>query len=70
MKNWLTLVLLALLAPALSGCAVIAATGTVVGAGIFVASAVVSTGVAVGKGVVNVGGALLGSSESSEKIEK
>ncbi len=41
-------------ASALSGCAVIAVTGAVVGVGVAATSAVVSTGVAVGKGAVSV----------------
>ncbi|HAT31969.1 MAG TPA: hypothetical protein DCW29_14270 [Janthinobacterium sp.] len=53
--------LLALLAPLLGACAVIAVTSTVVGAGVTVASTAVDATVAVGKGVVNVGGAVLGS---------
>jgi hypothetical protein len=65
---WLMVALLALLAPAVSGCAVVAVTAGVVGAGVTLASAAVSTGVAVGKGAVYVGGAVLGSGD--EKTEK
>lgn len=52
-------VLLALLA-AMSGCAVIAVTSTVVGAGVSVASTAAGAVVAVGKGAVNVGSAVVG----------
>lgn len=52
--------LLAALLPALGGCAVVAVTSTVVGAGISVASTAVDATVAVGKGVVRVGGAVVG----------
>ena len=41
-------------ASTLSGCAVIAVSGAVVGVGVAATSAVVSTGVAVGKGAVSV----------------
>ena len=51
------------LVPLVSGCAVVAVSAAVVGAGITVASTAVSAGVAVGKGVVNVGGAVLGSND-------
>jgi hypothetical protein len=53
--------LLALLLPALGGCAVVAVTGAVVGTGLAVASTAVSAGVAVGKGVVKVATAPFGS---------
>lgn len=52
--------LLAALLPALGGCAVVAVTSTVVGAGISVASTAVDATVAVGKGVVWVGGTVVG----------
>ncbi len=52
-----------LLLPALSGCAVVAVTGAVVGAGVTVASTAVDVGVAAGKGVVYVGKAALGSDD-------
>jgi hypothetical protein len=48
---------LALLLPAVGGCAVVAVTGAVVGAGVSVASSAVSAGVAVGKGVASVASA-------------
>lgn len=44
----------------LSGCAVIAVTSTVVGAGVSVASTAVDAVVVVGKGAVNAGGAVVG----------
>lgn len=52
--------LLAALLPALGGCAVVAVTSTVVGAGISVASTAVDATVAVGKGAVWVGGKVVG----------
>jgi uncharacterized protein YceK len=51
----------------LSGCAVVAVTGAVVGAGVTVASTAVDVGVAAGKGVVYVGKAALGSDDEDEK---
>jgi uncharacterized protein YceK len=51
----------------LSGCAVVAVTGAVVGAGVTVASTAVDVGVAAGKGVVYVGKAALGSDDDDEK---
>jgi len=57
----------ALLAPALSGCAVVAVTSAVVGAGVTVASTAVDVGVAAGKGVVYVGKAALGSDDGDKK---
>jgi len=53
-------VLAALALPALGGCAVVAVTSAVVGAGVTVASTAVDATVWVGKGVVNAGGAVLG----------
>lgn len=53
--------LLAALLPALGGCAVVAVTGAVVGAGVAVASTAVGAGVAVGKGAVSVATAPFGS---------
>ena len=54
--------LLAALLP-IGGCAVIAVTGAVVGAGVAVASTAVDVGVAVGKGVVKVAAAPFGSAK-------
>jgi uncharacterized protein YceK len=51
----------------LSGCAVVAVTGAVVGAGVAVASTAVDVGVAAGKGVVYVGKAALGSDDDEKK---
>lgn len=55
----LTVLALALL-PALGGCAVVAVTSAVVGAGVTVASTAVDATVWVGKGAVSAGGAVLG----------
>jgi uncharacterized protein YceK len=60
------LLLAAVLAP-LSGCAVVAVTGAVVGAGVTVASTAVSAGVAVGKGVVTVASAPFKSDEDKDR---
>jgi len=54
----------------LSGCAVVAVTGAVVGAGITVASTAVDVGVAAGKGVVYVGKAALGSDDDEDEKKK
>lgn len=54
----------------LSGCAVVAVTGAVVGAGVTVASTAVDVGVAAGKGVVYVGKAALGSDDDDDEEEK
>ncbi|GGY82720.1 hypothetical protein ACFFTM_06495 [Pseudoduganella plicata] len=51
----------------LSGCAVVAVTGAVVGAGVTVASTAVDVGVAAGKGVVYVGKAALGSDDDDDE---
>jgi uncharacterized protein YceK len=51
----------------LSGCAVVAVTGAVVGAGVTVASTAVDVGVAAGKGVVYVGKAAFGSDDDEKK---
>lgn len=62
------LLVVPLLATALlSGCAVVAVTGAVVGAGVAVASTAVDVGVAAGKGVVYVGKAALGSDDDEKK---
>ncbi len=61
-------VLVPVMSATMSGCAVVAVSAAVVGAGITVASTAVSAGVAVGKGVVHVGGAVLGSGD--EKTDK
>lgn len=53
---------LALLLP-LGGCAVVAVTGAVVGAGVSVVSTAADVAVATGKGVVHVGSAVLGSDD-------
>ncbi|MDC8757231.1 hypothetical protein [Janthinobacterium fluminis] len=55
--------LLAAVLPALGGCAVVAVTTTVAGAGVAVASTAVDATVAVGKGAVKVGGAVLGAAD-------
>ena len=47
----------------ISGCAVIAVTGAVVGAGVAVTGAAVGAGVALGKGVVSVATAPFGSAK-------
>lgn len=65
----LTLLLLAGSAM-LSGCAVVAVTGAVVGAGVTVASTAVDVGVAAGKGVVYVGKAALGSDDDEDDEKK
>ena len=51
----------------LSGCAVVAVTGAVVGAGVTVASTAVDVGVAAGKGVVYVGKAAFGADNDEKK---
>ncbi|WP_229506433.1 hypothetical protein [Massilia sp. BJB1822] len=56
-----------LLAAMLGGCAVVAVTGAVVGAGVTVASTAVDVGVAAGKGVVSVGKAVAGSGDDEKK---
>lgn len=56
-----------LIAASLSGCAVVAVTGAVVGAGVTVASTAVDVGVAAGKGVVYVGKAAFGSDDDEKK---
>ncbi|MET3134073.1 hypothetical protein AAKU55_004367 [Oxalobacteraceae bacterium GrIS 1.11] len=61
--GWRRVLLLAALLPALGGCAVVAVTSAVVGAGVSVASTAVDATVAVGKGAVKVGGAVLGASD-------
>lgn len=54
---------LALLLPALGGCAVVVVTGAVVGAGVSVVSTAADVAVATGKGVAHVGSAVLGSDD-------
>jgi hypothetical protein len=58
--------LLAALLASLGGCAVIAVTGAVIGAGVTVASTAIDVGVAVGKGAVKVGSAVLSDDEDEK----
>ena len=60
--RWLPAALMLALLP-ISGCAVIAVTGAVVGAGVAVTGAAVGAGVALGKGVVSVATAPFGSAK-------